>query len=262
MHASTRTGNDDRPLQASCWQPRRHRGTIRSAVCRRQREDPANGSEDGEGIEMGGGAGRREPSQRSRAARLRLATRSPAGVVAHPCAARIEGRGNRQGGLEVLPGRRTIAVRRRAQGGHGEARSGSPCLLQSLFRRQSDLSAEVPARLESVLHHGTGWSSGRRSRALARTYGFTLQPASHRAALSRRRLRGDCDQATWSRNCPGRPFRRRLGRLVGGNAAGGQGSPPAYRADATAAHDRLFQRRGAGDEICARWPRRQNIVAP
>ena len=64
-----------------------------------------------------------------------------------------------------------------------------------------------------------------RGRASPWPDGFTLQPASHRAALSRRRLRGDCDPPTRSRNCPGRPFRRRVGRLVGGNASGGPGSP-------------------------------------
>ena len=80
-------------------------------------------------------------------------------------------------------------------------------------------------------------------RHIARRYGSS--------ATSRSRS----DSRPWHR--PWRAHASRLGRLVGGDPPRGEGGAPPRRPVAAAAPDRVLERRGAGDEVRARRPRRR-----
>ena len=177
--------------------------------------------------------------------------------MAHLRAARHARRPDRQERLGGLAQGRRGGLPRRADRSHRQARRRSQGPGQPLLRRQSDLSRPFRAGLEPLLHPRARRAAGRRRRPAARAHRFALQPAPHRAPLSRRRLRRRGDPHAGARHRSRGPDRRRMGGLgcrhaacrARGRAPGGPGQ--------AAAHRGLLQRRRAGDEVRPRCPRQQ-----
>src|SRR5690349_15457522 len=184
------------------------------------------------------------------------AARSGARAVAHLRAGRHACRRDRQIGLDRLPAARGLDLPRRAPRGGRQDRRGGARARQPLLRRQPDLSGQLQAGLQSLLHSPAQRAAGRRGGAAARPDRFTLQPAPRRALVSRRRLRRRCDPAARARNGAGGADGRRMGGLDGGHAPVGARGATAERFLGSVAHRRLLQRRRAGGEIRPRCARR------
>ena len=115
------------------------------------------------------------------------------------------------------------------------------------FEGSPVLSRPVRAGLEPFLRAGAGGRAGRRGGVPARADGFALQPAAHRAPLSRPRLCRDRDQAARPRHRAGRVSRRSSGRTGWPPRA----SPCAKRAGGSARRCRCTW---SASPTAARWP--------
>ena len=168
----------------------------------------------------------------------------------------LSGEGARPGRLGEVRRGRERDLRPGERRGDAQAPRGRARALEPLLRGQPRLSAALPARLEPVVRARARRDAARRGRAPARAHRFALQPASHRAALPRARLRR-------GRDPPARPRHRsrrltdveweewlaatRLAVREARRRAGPAGA---------AAHRRLLERWRARDEVRARRARR------
>ena len=153
-----------------------------------------------------------------------------------------------QGRLGELPRGRERDLRRGARRGHA---TSSPEDERVPVNRYFAGSPVYPGRfsqqrLEPLLRAGARRAPRGRRRAPARADRFALQPAPHRAALPRARLRRDRDPPARPRHGAGRPHRRRVGGLVGGD----RGSRCARRAAASAPASRCTS---SASPTAARW---------
>ena len=126
---------------------------------------------------------------------------------------------------------------------------------QPLLRGQPGLSGALRPGLEPLVCDGTRRQAARGRGAAARADRLAVQPAAHREALPRPRLRRDRRPPAGARHRAGRPDQRALGRLDGGHAAGRARGAPAGARPGAVAPGRVFERRRAGDEVRARRDR-------
>ena len=118
-------------------------------------------------------------------------TGTPADIDKADWAGLPQGRG---GGLSRGPDR-----------GRRQARRGGADTGQSLLRRQPDLSRQLRAGLEPLVHPRARRARGRRGRPAARADRFALQPAPHRA-----RSTATAASSRWRSGCRATaPCRRR-----------------------------------------------------
>ena len=137
---------------------------------------------------------------------------------------------NRQGRLGRLPQGRGGGVSRGADRGRRQDRRSGADTGQSLLRGQPDLSRQLRTGLEPLLHPRARRARGRRGRPAARADRFSVQPAPHRALLSRPRFRRGGDQDAGTRHRARRLDRHRMGGLGRRDAACRPRGPPASRA--------------------------------
>ena len=187
--------------------------------------------------------------------RLGFAARPAAGALAYLRARRAHRRGARPRRLgrylaaeqRIFEEVRTEVTQKLERGRAGPG--------QPLFRGQPGLSRPLRRRLEPLPRAGAGRRAGGRGRAAARADRCALQPAAHRRALPRPRLRRDHPAPAGPRHRAGGAGRGGVGGLGGGDPARGPRGAPARRPGQAAAPGRLLERRRARDAVRARCHR-------
>ena len=198
---------------------------------------------------MGVDRGRRGRRGHARAAVVSGLERPRAAALAHLRAGRVARERTRRCRLGSLSRAGRGNLRKRSRRRQPEARSGRACADQPLLRGKPGLSGALRPGLEPIVCDGTRRQADRGSGAAARADGLTLQPAAHREALPRPRLRRDRRPHAGAWHGAGRPDRRALGGLDGGHAACGPRGAPACARPGAVASGRVFERRRARNEV-------------
>ena len=209
--------------------------------------DDADGNQEGPEVDVD--RGRRGRLGAARVAFVSGIERPRAAALAHLRAGGIARERPRRCRLGPLSRAGRGHLRKCSRRGQPEARSGRARADQPLLRGKPGLSGALRPGLEPILRHGTRRQADRGRGAAARADGLALQPAAHREALPRSRLRRDRRPPAGARHRARRPDRRALGRLDGRHAACGPRGTPARARPGAIASGRVFERRRARDEI-------------